>query len=448
MSQPSDRILARLARLHPRLIDLSLGRIERLLAALGHPERNVPPAIHVAGTNGKGSTLAYLRAIFEAADLRAHVYTSPHLVRFHERIRVAGSLVAEDALSDLLEECERANGAAPITFFEITTAAAFLAFARVPADVLLLEVGLGGRLDATNVIVPALCAITPVSLDHQHYLGDTLAAIAGEKAGILKSGVPAVVAHQEPGARAAIEAHARARGAPLRRHGREWTAQPTPGGMVYRSAAQEWHLPAPALPGRHQIANAGIAAAIAEALEPRFGLSAAHVARGIGAAQWPARMQRIRHGPLVSLLPPGSELWLDGGHNPAAGRAIAAMLDDAGLDASGLDAAGLDASGLDAAGAPGFHLVIGMLATKDAGGFLAPLIRRAASLSTIAVPGAEASLDAGELAAHARSLGATAEEAEDVGDAIRRIAARARGPARVLICGSLYLAGAVLAENG
>ena len=443
MSQPSDRILVRLAQLHPKLIDLSLGRIERLLAALGHPERNVPPAIHVAGTNGKGSTVAFLRAIFEAAGLRAHVYTSPHLVRFHERIRVAGSPVAEDALAELLEECERANGAAPITFFEITTAAAFLAFARAPADVLLLETGLGGRLDATNVIVPALCAITPVSLDHQHFLGDTLAAIAGEKAGILKRLVPAVVAHQEAGASAVIEARARALGAPLRRHGREWTAQPTPGGMVYRSAAQEWQLPTPALPGRHQVANAGLAAAIAEALEPRFGLTAAHVARGIGAAQWPARMQRLRHGPLVSLLPPGSELWLDGGHNPAAGRAIAAMLDDAGLDAAGLDAAGRDA-----AGASGFHLVIGMLATKDAEGFLAPLIGRAASLSTVAVPGAEASLDAGELAAHARALGTTAEEAQGVGDAIGRIAARARGPARVLICGSLYLAGTVLAENG
>ncbi|MFN0042560.1 MAG: bifunctional folylpolyglutamate synthase/dihydrofolate synthase [Alphaproteobacteria bacterium] len=433
MNQPSDQILVRLARLHPKLIDLSLGRIERLLAALGHPERHVPPAIHVAGTNGKGSTLAYLRAIFEAAGLRAHVYTSPHLVRFHERIRVAGFPVAEDVLSALLEECERANGAAPITFFEITTAAAFLAFARTPADVLLLEVGLGGRLDATNVIVPALCAITPVSLDHQHYLGDTLVAIAGEKAGILKRLVPAIVAHQEAGAGAVIEARARACDAPLRRHGREWTAQPTPSGMVYRSAAREWHLPAPALPGRHQIANAGLAAAIAEAVEPRFGLTAADVARGISTAQWPARMQRLRHGPLVNLLPPGSELWLDGGHNPAAGLAIAAMLDGAGLES---------------AGTPGFHLVIGMLATKDAGGFLAPLIGRAASLSTVAVPGSEASLDAKELAEHARALGATAEEADSVGGAVRRIAARARGPARVLICGSLYLAGSVLAENG
>lgn len=431
MTAPSDAILARLTRLHPKRIDLSLGRIERLLTALGHPERRLPPVVHVAGTNGKGSTIATLRAIAEAAGLRTHVYISPHLVRFHERIRLAGTLIEDGALAALLEECERANGEAPITFFEITTAAAFLAFSRARADILLLEVGLGGRLDATNLVeAPALSVITPVSLDHQAFLGDTLAAIASEKAGILKRGIPAVIAPQTAEAAGVIAARAAAVGAPLYRHGREWTAQPTPTGMVYRSATNEWALPRPALPGAHQVANAGTACAAAETLAGRFGWTPAHVAAGFARVEWPARLQRLVRGPLAAMMPAGWSLWLDGGHNPGAGEAIAAHM--------------------DASGEAPWHLVIGMLTTKDAAGFLAPLVRRAASLSTIPVPGAEASMDAGPLAQVARALGAEAHAFDSAAEAIRAIAGRATAhqAGRVLVCGSLYLAGAVLAENG
>ena len=435
MTVPSDTILARLTRLHPKRIDLSLGRIERLLAALGHPERDLPPVVHVAGTNGKGSTIACLRAIAEAAGLSTHVYISPHLVRFHERIRLAGTLIEEGALATLLEECERANGEAPITFFEITTAAAFLAFSRARADILLLEVGLGGRLDATNLVAaPALSVITPVSLDHQQFLGDTVAAVAGEKAGILKREVAAVIAPQTAEAAGVIAARAEAVGAPLHRHGREWTVQPTPTGLLYRSAAADWALPRPALPGAHQIANAGTACAAVEALAARFGWTPAHVAAGLARVEWPARLQRLVRGPLAAMMPEGWSLWLDGGHNPSAGAAIAAHM--------------------DAAGEMPWHLVIGMLTTKDAAGFLAPLVRRAASLSTIPVPGAEAGMDAGHLAQAARALGAEAHAFGNAAAAIRAIASRAtadragRAGGRVLVCGSLYLAGAVLAENG
>jgi dihydrofolate synthase/folylpolyglutamate synthase len=429
VTDSSGAILARLTRLHPKRIDLSLGRVERLLAALGHPERALPPVVHVAGTNGKGSTVATLRAIAEAAGLRAHVYVSPHLVRFHERIRLAGTLIEEGALAHLLEECERANGDSPITFFEITTAAAFLAFARTPADILLLEVGLGGRLDATNVVEsPALAVITPVSLDHQQFLGDTVGAIAGEKSGILKRGIPCVVAPQVPEAAAAIAQRADIVNASLLRHGREWTVQPTPAGIVYRSAACTWNLPRPGLPGAHQIVNAGAAAAAAEALSPRFGFTPGHVAQGVARVEWPARLQRLTRGPLAEKMPAGWSLWLDGGHNPSAGEAISQHMD----------------SEPDAP----WHLVIGMLTTKDAPGFLAPLARRAASLSTVPVPGAEAGFEATALAEAARGAGAQARAYGSAAGAIGAILAAPGRPGRILICGSLYLAGAVLAENG
>jgi len=422
----SDRVLQRLMALHPKKIDLSLGRIERLLAALGNPQDRLPPAVHVAGTNGKGSTVATLRACLEAAGYRVHAYTSPHLVRFHERIRLAGELVDEDALLALLEECEEANRGAPITFFEITTAAAFLAFARMPADVVLLETGLGGRLDATNVLPgPAATAITPVSLDHQAFLGDTIAAIAGEKAGILKPGVPAIIGPQPAEAKAVIEARASGIGAPLFRYQREWHSEPRGDGMRYEGARWQLDLPLPSLPGRHQIANAGIAIACLEQM-PGFSLSPAAIAQGLRHIDWPARMQRLRHGPLVEMLPELWQLWLDGGHNPAAGEVIANV-------AKGWHDRPLD-------------LVVGMLNTKDASGFLRPLAPCARTLCAVTIPGEENPHPAAEIVASARSVGIPSRESKSVDAALRDIVQQP-GPARVLICGSLHFAGIVLADN-
>ena len=432
----SDVILARLTRLHPKLIDLSLGRMERLLAALGNPERRLPPVIHVAGTNGKGSTVALLRAMAEAAGLSVHVYTSPHLVRFHERIRLAGSLVTEAALADLLDRCERANGEAPITFFEITTAAAFLAFSEVPADLVLLEVGLGGRLDATNVIAgPLAAAITPVSLDHQEFLGDTIAKIAAEKAGIAKAGRPLFVGPQHVDGEATIRAAAAAVGAPLRMAGRDWRVERVGECLRFQDADGSADFPLPVLPGPHQIVNAGLALAVARAVGPGLGIHKAAMARGLETAEWPARMQRLRRGPLVAALPPGAELWLDGGHNPAAGEAIAAALDP-----------------LDRDDPRPLRLVAGMLGTKDARGFFRALSGLGAPVTAVPIPGEANAAPAAALVTAARAEGIVADEAEGVEAAVAAIAARhaAEGgpPPRVVICGSLYLAGRVLSDNG
>jgi len=426
----TDRVLTRLMQLHPKKIDLSLGRIERLLAALGNPQDRLPPVIHVAGTNGKGSTVATMRACLEAAGYRADVYTSPHLVRFRERIRLGGSLIDEDALLDVLEECERANGGEPITFFEITTAAAFLAFARTPADIVLLETGLGGRLDATNVVRrPAVAAITPVSLDHQAFLGDSVAAIAGEKAGILKPGVPAVIGPQPAEAAAAIEARAAAVGAPLFRWEREWRCDGSGPGMRYSGTHWNLDLPPPSLAGAHQIANAGVALACLEQLcgqLPGFSFSEDAIAAGLRRIDWPARLQRLIRGPLGASLPSGWELWLDGGHNPAAGVVLAQAAEAW-------------------RGGP-LYLIVGMLNTKDADGFLAPLAPHARALRALTIPGEENAYPASRIAAAARSLGIEADESESVEQALRDML-RKEGPARVLICGSLHLAGIVLAEN-
>lgn len=425
----SDAVLERLTRLHPKIIDLSLGRVERLLAALGHPERRLPPVVHVAGTNGKGSVLAYLRAMVESAGRRVHVYTSPHLVRFNERIRLGGKLIAEEALVGLLEECEHANGGDPITFFEITTAAAFLAFAREPADLLLLETGLGGRLDATNVIDrPLATAITPVSYDHMQFLGNTLAAIAGEKAGILKPRVPAAIGPQPPEALKVIEARAAAIGAPLHRFGTQWSVEPAADGLLYRGHSGARRLPAPVLPGRHQIDNAGVALACLELMGPDFALTDTELAAGLRSAEWPARLQRLVRGPLVAMLPNDSELWLDGGHNPAAGAAMAEM-------SKGWQDRPL-------------HLVFGMLDTKEPRDFLRPLVALVRSLVAVPIPGEHASLTAAQVAGHARAVGIAATEAPGVNAAVAAIARAETGPCRILICGSLYLAGSVLAENG
>ena len=420
MSPASDAILARMMALHPKIIDLTLDRMWRLLAALGHPEKDLPPVIHIAGTNGKGSTQAMIRAGLEAAGHRVHAYTSPHLARFHERIRLAGKLIDESALTAVLDECYAANEGGNITYFEITTCAAFVAMARTPADFTLLEVGLGGRLDATNVIEkPALSIITPVSIDHQQYLGDTLAKIAFEKAGILKRGVACVVGPQPDEAMAVIEARAAALGAPLIAHGQHWHAFEERGRLVFQDETGLLDLPLPVLPGAHQIENAGAALAALRALgtgSPEAAMQDAH---------WPARLQRLRSGPLASSATE-IELWLDGGHNPAAGQAIARHL----------------------ASLPNrpTHLICGMLNTKDIAGYLTPMAPHVQSLTAVSIPGEAATLPAETTAAAARAAGIDANTADTVADALAAIAKRAPR-ARVLICGSLYLAGSVLREN-
>jgi dihydrofolate synthase/folylpolyglutamate synthase len=425
--ETSDQVLERLSRLHPKLIDLSLGRVEGLLTALGNPQEKLPPVIHVAGTNGKGSTIATLRACLEAGGYRVHAYISPHLVRFHERIRVAGRLIEEEALIELLEECERANNGAPITYFEITTAAALLAFARTSADVVLLETGLGGRLDATNVVRrPAVTAITPISLDHQAFLGDTIAQIAGEKAGILKPVVPAVVGPQPEAAEAVIEARAVELSAPLSRWQREWRCIADGAGMHF--AGEHWRLdlPPPSLPGAHQIANAGTAIACLEQLRD-FPLPPEAVAAGLRRIEWPARLQRLTRGPLVELMAPGWELWLDGGHNPGAGAVLAEFI--AGWHDRPL------------------YLVVGMLNTKDSVGFLGPLAPHTKALAAVTIPGEQNPLPAEAIAAAAHSVKMMATTAASVGAALTDLSSRSP-PGRVLICGSLHLAGKVLSENG
>jgi len=424
----SDAVLERLRHLHPRVIDLSLDRVRRLLRRLGDPQDRLPPVIHVAGTNGKGSTIAILRAVLEAAGLSVHVHTSPHLVRFSERFVVAGAEIADGDLAALLEECEAANGDEPITFFEITAAAGLLAFARAPADVTLLETGLGGRLDATNVVArPALTAITPISLDHQAFLGDTLAAIAGEKAGILKFGVACVVAEQDPEAAQVLRSRAAAVGVPLAWQGEDWSVRTAENEMVYESGPRRVGLPLPALPGAHQVVNAGVAVACADRLSGfRIGDSA--LREGVATAAWPGRLHHLQSGRLTDRLPTGWELWLDGGHNPAAGKALAAH------------AVGWQDRPL--------YLVFGMLRNKDAAGFLAPLAHVAARTIAVPVPGESAALEADEAAAAAAAAGHRATSAADLASALTALGTASEGPARVLITGSLYLAGAVLAENG
>ena len=436
MTAPVDAIVARLAALHPKRIDLSLERIERLLAALGHPERRLPPVIHVAGTNGKGSTIAFLRAILEAAGKRVHVYSSPHLVRFNERYRLGasgeGRLVSDGELTAALEECERTNAGAPITVFEITTAVGLLLFARHPADVLLMEVGLGGRLDATNVVDhPLASVITRIAVDHTDFLGTTLDEIANEKAGILKRDTPAIIAAQQRDALAAIERQAARLNAPLKIAGEDWTATEERGRLVYQDEAGLLDLPAPKLYGRHQFENAGLAIATLRAIKPLKIAPSAYEA-GMSKADWPARLQRLSAGRLVELTPSGSELWLDGGHNPDGGRAIAAALAD-----------------LEERVSRPLVLIVGMLASKDCQGFLGNFTGLARRLIAVPVPGAEKSLSAEAVAVAARAIGLAATSRDNIDEALD--AARKLDldpPPRILITGSLYLAGEVLRENG
>lgn len=419
----SDAILERMMALHPKLIDMTLDRVWRLLEALDHPERKLPPVIHVAGTNGKGSTQAMIRAGLEATGARVHAYTSPHLVRFHERIRLAGTLISEDMLSAVLDECYEANGPSPITYFEITTVAALLAFSRVPAEYCLLEVGLGGRLDATNVIPdPKIAVITPVSLDHQQFLGDGIEEIAGEKAGIIKHQVPVVIGPQVDAALDVIEQRADALHAPILAHGQHWHANHERDRLVFQDESGLLDLPLPRLPGRHQIENAGAALAVLRYLNAG---EAAYEA-AMTDAVWPARMQRLTTGALVDLAP-HTEMYLDGGHNPSAGAAMGDLLDRLPKRPT--------------------YLICGMLKTKDVGGFMAPLAGLVEGLLSVSIPGETATLTAEETRSAAASVGIPAKAMPSVQDAIREIVA-ASPNARIVICGSLYLAGHVLRENG
>ena len=397
----------------------------RLLAALGNPQAKLPPVIHVAGTNGKGSTVAFLRSCLEASGKRVHVYTSPHLMRFAERIRLAGKLIEEAALVAVLDECERANGGQPITYFEITTAAALLAFSREPADYTLLEVGLGGRFDATNVIDrPAVTAIAPISLDHQQFLGDSVEKIAFEKAGILKSGVPAVIAPQTKAAAAVIAARAQDLTVPLYRAGKEWNSVARRDGWLGYRGRGRFVLPPPGLLGPHQYVNAGTALACLECL-PGFAAPTEALARGLTQVEWPGRLQHLTHGKLARLMPAAGELWLDGGHNTAGGAALAEQAKiwrDKKL-----------------------NVVFGMLKTHDAAGFLSQLAPYAARLDAITIPGEENARAADDIADIAKGLGIRAAARSGIAAAVT---AAAEPGTRVLICGSLYLAGRVLAENG
>lgn len=427
----SEDLLARFLTLHPRKIDLSLGRIEALLAKLGSPHKRLPPVIHVAGTNGKGSTVAFMRAILEAAGKRVHVYTSPHLVRFHERIRLAGKLVSEDELATTFAACDEVNAGAPITLFEMTTAAAFKLFAERPADFLLLEVGLGGRYDATNVIDrPMASVITPVSHDHAEFLGTDLAGIAGEKAGIIKRDTPVISSWQQSVVLDVIEKQAQRLHAPLSIGGQDFNCYEQHGRFVYEDERGLLDLPKPRLPGQHQFENAATAIAALRIVAPDLPASAYEA--GIPQTDWPARLQKLTHGQLAAIIPQGAELWLDGGHNEAGGRVLAEAMADFE----------------DAAPRP-LILICGTLSTKDTAGFLVRFHGLAQEVIAVAVPGEHAARSAQEVAQIARSVDINASEAESVQTALKSIAARKWAVApRILIAGSLYLAGDVLRANG
>jgi dihydrofolate synthase / folylpolyglutamate synthase len=435
-SASTAEVIARLSALHPQRIDLSLDRMHRLLAALGHPEQKLPPVIHVAGTNGKGSTVAYLRAILEAASLRVHTFTSPYLVRINECYRLGraggGALVGDDELTAALEHCERVNAGEPITIFEAQTAAAFGLFAEHPADVCLLEVGLGGRLDSTNVIAsPLASVITPVSMDHMDYLGSSLSAIAGEKAAIIKRGVPAISAEQAADAMTVIETQARRMRAPLFAAGQEWHVSVERGRLVYQDDRGLMDLAAPKLFGRHQFDNAGLAIATLRALD-RLKIGHAAFEAGIVNADWPARMQRLASGRLVELGPKGCEIWLDGGHNAEGGRVAAAALGD-----------------LEERVSRPLVVICGMMANKDASAFLANFAGLTRHIMAVDIQGRGEAMSPDRLADAARALGMRVEVSGSIEAALRTLANLAyEVPPRILITGSLYLAGHVLALNG
>lgn len=424
----TDAILARLLALHPnKLIDLKLNRIERLLEALGRPQDRLPPVIHVAGTNGKGSTIAHCRAFLEAADKSVHVYTSPHLVAFRERIRLAGELVSTRQLNKALEECEQVNNGQPITYFEITTAAAFYLFAQIPADYLLLEVGLGGRFDATNVVPKPLgTIITPVSIDHTEFLGDTLGAIAHEKAGILKRGVPAVVGRQPDEARYAIEGEAARLSVPIQIAGQDFDGYAQNGRLIYQDETGLLDLPPSRLAGPFQYDNAALA--VAAVRHFKLPVTEAQIASGLGKVNWPARFMPITNGVLRDLLPNSHELWLDGGHNEAGGKVLADAL-----------------ISMQRHSPRPLVLVMGTFANKDAKAFLSHFGKLPEKVLTLSIPGDRASWSARELADQAGQIGLDARPVRSIKSALG-LAAEIKN-ARVVICGALHLAGNVLAQN-
>jgi len=431
----SDAVLKRLLALHPKKIDLALDRILRLLHELGDPHLKLPPVIHVAGTNGKGSCCAFLRAMLEAQGLRVHTHTSPHLVHFHERIRLNGKLIGEEALVSLLEEVEAVNNGREITFFEITGAAMFLAFARQPADVVVLEVGLGGKYDATNVVPnPAMTVIQPVGMDHREFLGDDLAGIAAEKAGIIKKGAPLILGPQSPVPHKVILQQADRLGVPVFEFGQDFASRQEHGRMVYEDQEGLLDLPLPKLVGRHQIENAGVAIAALRHAGRNWGRDDA-VETGLSTVDWPARLQRLHKGPLIDTAPRGAEIWLDGGHNPHGAEALSRAIAD-----------------LEEHGERPLYMICGMLSNKDVQGYLQAFNGLVRQVVTVAIPGEANSMGAGALYDAARRVGLDAAPAEDLDDAMLQVHAWSRldeneAPPRILICGSLYLAGVVLREN-
>ena len=427
-----DRILERLLKLHPKLIDLSLSRLKKLLDSLGNPEENLPPIIHVAGTNGKGSTVATLAAIYKSAGYRVHIYTSPHLVRFTERIVVSGSEISKNYLEELLIECEDANNGENITFFEITTAAAMLAFSRNPADLLLLEVGLGGRFDATNVIeTPTLSVITPVSMDHQDFLGKTIDEIAFEKAGILKPSVPAIIGPQTNEALNVIKRRALELGSSAYIFGEDWNISPANNQLIFKMGSKSSIVPRPNLLGNHQIQNAGCALASIKLLNGQFPVSPQEIDMGLVSINWPARLQKLKEGNLIENLLEDVEIWIDGGHNQDAAKAIASTLRDWRTASPEIS----------------IHMVFGALNNRCPGNFLQYFTNVIDTIRAVDIPGETNALSALEIETAARECGLKAYPAKGISPAITDIISNSSGKRRILICGSLYLAGAVLRKN-
>ena len=427
-----DRILERLLKLHPKLIDLSLSRLKKLLDSLGNPEENLPPIIHVAGTNGKGSTVATLAAIYKSAGYRVHIYTSPHLVRFTERIVVSGSEISKNYLEELLIECEDANNGENITFFEITTAAAMLAFSRNPADLLLLEVGLGGRFDATNVIeTPTLSVITPVSMDHQDFLGKTIDEIAFEKAGILKPSVPAIIGPQTNKALNVIKRRALELGSSAYIFGEDWNISPANNQLIFKMGSKSCIVPRPNLLGDHQIQNAGCALASIKLLNGQFPVSPQEIDMGLVSINWPARLQKLKEGNLIENLLEDVEIWIDGGHNQDAAKAIASTLRDWRTASPEIS----------------IHMVFGALNNRCPQNFLQYFTNVIDTIRAVDIPGETNALSALEIETAARECGLKAYPAKGISPAITDIISNSSGKRRILICGSLYLAGAVLREN-
>lgn len=434
----TDQLIERLLTLHPKGFDLSLERITRLLARLGDPHMRLPPVIHVAGTNGKGSSAAFARALLEAAGRSVHVHTSPHLVHWHERYRIGGSeggrLVEDAVLAEAISRVAEANGGETITLFEILTAVTFILFSEHPADAAIIEVGLGGRFDATNVIErPAVSLITSVSLDHEAFLGDRVELIAAEKAGIIKPGCPVVIGQQEhDAAREVLLDTAERLGCPVLVYGQDFLAYEENGRMVYQDADGLMDLTLPRLKGRHQLANA--AAAIAAVKAAGFDASMAFCDAAMERAEWPGRLQRLTDGELKDCAPDGAELWIDGGHNPSAGAAITEALAE-----------------MEERDPKPLYVIAGMIATKDQAGYFRNFAGMARRVFTVPVEQSEAGVPNDELAARAMEAGVEAEPISSVRNALLLLKEGSdptEPPPRILICGSLYLVGAVLAENG